>query len=185
MSIPPGTRIIQGQNQRRNENDGKPSGIRVRKITDETPNLQIQESDFVWNNLHNLKYVEVINEFHDIIAGQFAGQRHEDSFRIVYDKRGEPVSSVLLAPAISPRFESYPAMRIYMYDKNSGKLVDFLQYYLNLTKANYECNKNEGEKYWNIGYSFRDYYRLPDATTKSLEKLVQNFGKDDYLFQRL
>ncbi|XP_046746468.1 acid sphingomyelinase-like phosphodiesterase 3b [Diprion similis] len=138
-----------------------------------------KENLLVWSNGHNRRYLRIISKFRDVVAAQFAGHRHEDTFRLVYDRKGKAVSAVLLAPPMSPRFGNYPKIRIYMYDKHSGKLIDYVQYYFNLTKANQDADMTSPEKYWEVSYSFRDFYRLPDATTSSFEKLVKNFQSDN------
>ncbi|XP_015516968.2 acid sphingomyelinase-like phosphodiesterase 3a [Neodiprion lecontei] len=143
-----------------------------------------KENLLVWSNGHNRRYLRIISRYRDVVAAQFAGHRHEDTFRLVYNRKGKAVSAVLLAPAMSPRFGNYPAIRIYMYDKHSGKLIDYVQYYFNLTKANLDADMTRPEKYWEVSYSFRDFYRLPDATPSSFEKLVKNFQTSNVVFDR-
>lgn len=42
----------------------------------------------VWSDKHNRQYLKIINDHHDTIAAQFGGHRHEDTFRMVYNRQG-------------------------------------------------------------------------------------------------
>jgi len=35
------------------------------------------------------RYLKLVREYHSVIAGQFFGHFHSDSFRVFYEKNGE------------------------------------------------------------------------------------------------
>lgn len=41
-----------------------------------------------YTSFHNQKYIEIIRNYSRVIAGQFFGHLHSDTFRIMQDKNG-------------------------------------------------------------------------------------------------
>ncbi|XP_021954397.2 acid sphingomyelinase-like phosphodiesterase 3b [Folsomia candida] len=138
----------------------------------------------------NKRYLRLVRDYHSIIAGQFFGHFHSDSFRVFYEKMDKtkgkflernPISYLFLAPAVSPRKSTLgdeigpnnPGLRLYQYNTSSGQIYDYTQYYLNLTEAN-EMNRAE----WKILYNFTNYYRLQNVSAASLSDLAFSFLKD-------
>lgn len=84
---------------------------------------------------------------------------------------------MFLAPAVTPWKNSLPtvgsnnpAVRLYQYNKTSGQIVDYFQYYLNMTAANL-ANK----AHWLLEYQAAATYPISDVSAKSLDQLVQSF----------
>ncbi|CAH0605620.1 unnamed protein product [Chrysodeixis includens] len=114
----------------------------------------------------NARLVHVIRAFSDVIAGQFYGHRHADTFRLIYSE-GRPVSWALLAPSVTPRGAgsiSNPGLRLYKFDSNTGKVLDYTQYYLDVTR---------GEAHWAIEYNLTQYYGLREVNAVSLDALAE------------
>ncbi|XP_050664419.1 acid sphingomyelinase-like phosphodiesterase 3a [Leptidea sinapis] len=117
----------------------------------------------------NARLVHVVRAFSDVIAGQFYGHRHADTFRIIYSE-GRPVSWALLAPSVTPRGAgsiSNPGLRLYKFDTNNGKVLDYTQYYLDVT------GKRGGELHWGVEYNLTQYYGLREVTAASLDGLAK------------
>ncbi len=66
-----------------------------------------------------------------------------------------------------------PSIRLYKYDKKTGKILEIMQYYLNLTAANAD-NKAD----WLMEYEFTKTYGVPDMSAQSLRHLVDDFIPD-------
>ncbi|CAH0407184.1 unnamed protein product [Chilo suppressalis] len=116
----------------------------------------------------NARLLHVIKGFSDIIAGQFYGHRHADTFRLIY-RDGRPVSWALLAPSLTPRGAgsiSNPGLRLYKFDSNTGKVLDYTQYYLDVTNT-------RGEAHWAVEYNLTQYYGLREVSATSLEALAE------------
>ncbi|KAJ2952181.1 hypothetical protein O0L34_g4461 [Tuta absoluta] len=114
----------------------------------------------------NSRLLFIIRQFSDVIAGQFYGHRHTDTFRLVYSE-GRPVSWAMLAPSLTPRGAgsiSNPGLRLYKFDSKTGKVLDYTQYYLDVTK---------GDIHWAVEYNLTQYYQLRDVSAVSLDGLAQ------------
>lgn len=113
----------------------------------------------------NARLVHVIRSFSDVIAGQFYGHRHADTFRLIYSE-GQPVSWALLAPSVTPRGAgsiSNPGLRLFKFDSKTGKVLDYTQYYLDVTK---------GDIHWAVEYNLTQYYGLREVSAASLDALA-------------
>ncbi|XP_052756070.1 acid sphingomyelinase-like phosphodiesterase 3a [Galleria mellonella] len=119
----------------------------------------------------NAKYLQTVRRHSRIIAGQFFGHLHADTFRVIYD-HDRPVSWALLAPSVSPHRDpagsSNPGLRLYKFDTNNGKVLDYTQYYLDLSAA----NRNTGAAEWTAEYNLTQYYGLHDVSANSLHNLA-------------
>ncbi|CAB3239462.1 unnamed protein product [Arctia plantaginis] len=118
----------------------------------------------------NAKYLQTVRRHAKIIAGQFFGHLHADTFRVIYDN-DRPVSWALLAPSVSPHRDpadsSNPGLRLYKFDTNTGKVLDYTQYYLDLAGA----NRNLAE--WAAEYNLTQYYGLHEVSATSLHNLAE------------
>ncbi|CAK1546239.1 unnamed protein product [Leptosia nina] len=120
----------------------------------------------------NGKYLRMVRRYARIIAGQFFGHLHADTFRVIYDKE-HPVSWALLAPSVSPHRElggsSNPGLRLYKFDTDTGKVLDYTQIYLDLATANRADTGAE----WIAEYNLTQYYGLRDVSAESLHNLAE------------
>ncbi|CAL8136061.1 unnamed protein product [Orchesella dallaii] len=138
----------------------------------------------------NKRYLKLVRDYHDVIAGQFFGHFHSDSFRIFYEKldktkgkflERDPISYLFIAPAVSPRKSMFadeigpnnPGLRLYQFNTTSGQIYDYSQYYLNLTEANV---RDRAE--WKILYNLTNYYQLNNVSAASLSDLAFSFLKE-------
>ncbi|XP_048413825.1 acid sphingomyelinase-like phosphodiesterase 3b isoform X6 [Stegostoma tigrinum] len=73
----------------------------------------------------NSRYVEIIQKYHSVIAGQFFGHHHTDSFRMFYNQSGSPIGVMFVTPGITPwkttlpgveNGANNPAIRIFEYN---------------------------------------------------------------------
>nr|XP_018905001.1 PREDICTED: acid sphingomyelinase-like phosphodiesterase 3b [Bemisia tabaci]XP_018905002.1 PREDICTED: acid sphingomyelinase-like phosphodiesterase 3b [Bemisia tabaci]XP_018905003.1 PREDICTED: acid sphingomyelinase-like phosphodiesterase 3b [Bemisia tabaci]XP_018905004.1 PREDICTED: acid sphingomyelinase-like phosphodiesterase 3b [Bemisia tabaci]XP_018905005.1 PREDICTED: acid sphingomyelinase-like phosphodiesterase 3b [Bemisia tabaci] len=121
---------------------------------------------------HTRRYLELVRKYSDIIVGQFFGHLHSDTFRIVYNETGHPVSWMMMAPSVSPRVPSggnnNPGIRLYKFDTDTGQVLDYTQYYLDLANAN-----ERGQADWVPEYNLTSYYQLREVSTSSLHSLAE------------
>ncbi|KAF2879438.1 hypothetical protein ILUMI_26738 [Ignelater luminosus] len=93
----------------------------------------------------------------------------------------------MLAPSLTPRRTTdgpnNPGLRLYKFDKDTGQVLDYTQYYLDLSNAN-----TKGEAEWTVEYNFSSYYGITNITPLSLhnlaEKLTQLSPSDNTAFSR-
>ncbi|XP_076678490.1 cyclic GMP-AMP phosphodiesterase SMPDL3A isoform X2 [Andrena cerasifolii] len=132
---------------------------------------------------HNAKYLKLVALHSDIIRGQFFGHWHSDTFRVVYSDTGLPVSWIMMAPSVSPSSPggpNNPGLRLYKFETNTGQVLDYTQYYLNLPEANLNGKAN-----WLVEYSMLEYYDLQEITAITLHDLADRFTQsNDYAFVR-
>ncbi|KAB0393356.1 hypothetical protein E2I00_012048, partial [Balaenoptera physalus] len=74
----------------------------------------------------NQEYLKVVRKHHRVIAGQFFGHHHTDSFRMFYDDAGTPISVMFLTPGVTPwkttlpgvvNGANNPGIRVFEYDR--------------------------------------------------------------------
>nr|XP_026484291.1 acid sphingomyelinase-like phosphodiesterase 3a [Vanessa tameamea]XP_026484292.1 acid sphingomyelinase-like phosphodiesterase 3a [Vanessa tameamea]XP_026484293.1 acid sphingomyelinase-like phosphodiesterase 3a [Vanessa tameamea] len=127
----------------------------------------------------NTKYLRLVRRHARIIAGQFFGHLHVDTFRVIYDKE-QPVSWAFLAPSVSPHHDpagsSNPGLRLYKFDSDNGKVLDYTQFYLDLAVAN-RAGAGAGAgavagAEWVAEYNLTQYYVLRDVSAESLHHLA-------------
>ncbi|XP_055623192.1 acid sphingomyelinase-like phosphodiesterase 3b [Toxorhynchites rutilus septentrionalis] len=127
---------------------------------------------------NNLRYLRLVKKYSSIIQGQFFGHLHSDSFRVVYSDNGTPVSWMMIAPSISPRrmgLSNNPAMRLYKFDTDTGQVLDYTQYYLDLQQANLI-----EEAVWQPEYNLTTYYYgLGEVSAMALHNLADRFNQPD------
>ncbi|KAF6207898.1 hypothetical protein GE061_016347 [Apolygus lucorum] len=123
---------------------------------------------------HNTRYHNMVRKYAGVVAGQFFGHLHSDSFRIIYDQQGSPVSTIFLTPAITPKKTSSgtnnPALRLYTFDTDNGQILNYIQYFMNLTSSN-----QQAEALWEEEYNFTRYYGIEEVTPHEMNELAQSF----------
>nr|XP_022908691.1 acid sphingomyelinase-like phosphodiesterase 3b [Onthophagus taurus] len=132
---------------------------------------------------NNRKYLKLIRKYSSIIQAQFFGHLHSDSFRVIYNEKGHPVSWIMLSPAVTPRRTTdganNPGLRLYKFKKDTGQILDYTQYYLDLSQAN-EDQKIEPE--WLIEYNFSSYYGISNITPLSLHTLAERLTSQSGIY---
>ncbi|KAH3667526.1 hypothetical protein OGAPHI_003175 [Ogataea philodendri] len=108
------------------------------------------DSDCVipWSNLFN----EIVNDYSDIIKGQFYGHSHEDKFILNFDYKSNAVGVQYLAPSITTFTDLNTGYRVYKVDPESYEIVESLTYY-----ADISATSNDTPPEWKLEYSARDY----------------------------
>ncbi|XP_036172905.1 acid sphingomyelinase-like phosphodiesterase 3a isoform X1 [Myotis myotis] len=130
--------------------------------------------------LYNEKLIDIFRKYSNVIAGQFYGHTHKDSIMVLSDEKGSPINSAFVAPAVTPvkgalqKETNNPGVRLFQYDPHDYKLLDMLQFYLNLTDANLK-----GESNWQLEYTLTQTYDIEDLQPKSLYGLAKEFAALD------
>ncbi|KAJ8681956.1 hypothetical protein QAD02_017748 [Eretmocerus hayati] len=124
---------------------------------------------------HNARYLQLVQQYSDIIRGQFFGHWHSDTFRIVYNDLDKPVSWIMATPSITPYRSggpNNPGLRLYKFESDTGQVLDYAQYYLDLARANSDKRAN-----WQLEYNLREHYSLTEITPSSLNDLADRFTR--------
>ncbi|XP_006164657.2 acid sphingomyelinase-like phosphodiesterase 3b [Tupaia chinensis] len=134
----------------------------------------------------NEQYLQLVRKHHQVIAGQFFGHHHTDSFRLFYDQAGAPISAMFLTPGVSPwkttlpgvaNGANNPGIRVFEYDRATLSLQDMVTYFMNLSQAN-----AQGTPRWELEYRLTQAYGVRDASARSMhEALGRITGNRDAL----
>ncbi|VCX30452.1 unnamed protein product [Gulo gulo] len=147
--------------------------------------LPYSSSTTAMREFHNEKLINIFRKYSSVIVGQFYGHTHRDSMMVLSDEKGSPINSLFVAPAVTPvksvlqKQTNNPGVRLFQYDPHDYKLLDMLQYYLNLTDANLK-----GESDWKLEYVLTQTYSIEDLQPESLYGLAKQFavpGNEQFL----
>ncbi|XP_040085738.1 acid sphingomyelinase-like phosphodiesterase 3b isoform X2 [Oryx dammah] len=136
----------------------------------------------------NEEYLKVVQRHHRVIAGQFFGHHHTDSFRMFYDGAGAPISVMFLTPGVTPwkttlpgvvNGANNPGIRVFEYDRATLSLQDMVTYFLNLSQAN-----ALGAPRWELEYRVTEAYGVPDAGARSMHAALGRIASDQGALQR-
>lgn len=125
---------------------------------------------------HNEQLVSIFREYSHVVAGHFYGHTHRDSIMVLLDQQGKPLSSLFVAPAVTPikhvlePYSNNPAFRVYLYDLKDYSMLDIWQYYLNLTEANMQQKSD-----WRLEYIMTEAFGLIDLQPLRLLQLGLTF----------
>ncbi|KAG7316394.1 hypothetical protein KOW79_019935 [Hemibagrus wyckioides] len=128
----------------------------------------------------NEKLVNIFRKYSDIIQGQFYGHTHRDSLMVLKDRKGKPVNSIFVTPAVTPyrsfleKHSNNPGVRMYLYNSQDYGLQDLWQFYLNLTEANRQEKPN-----WTLEYVMTKAFGIKDIQPESLHELALRFETPD------
>lgn len=145
---------------------------------DRAPNPTLSSGHGGLLDHHNTRFLKLVKRNADIIVGQFFSNRHSDTFRVVYNDSGSPVSWMLMPPSVTPRRtqggSNNPGIRLYKYDNSTGNVLDYSQYYLDLKRAN-----REGRAEWKLGYNLTSYYSMREVSARSFHQVAESFTSSE------
>jgi len=116
----------------------------------------------------NSAFLDIVQQFTDVIEIQLYGHEHSDGLRLTPGP-----SLALMAPAVTPWDSSTPTdprnpgLRLFQFEKDTGRILNYEQFFLNLTQAN-----EEGRADWQLEYDFLGYYGLDDMELDTVAGLV-------------
>jgi sphingomyelin phosphodiesterase acid-like 3 len=117
----------------------------------------------LWQDQYLSKYYELLAKYQGVVMGQLFGHLHSDEFRLT--KVGGFSYPLLLAPSITPIYGNNPSIRVVRYEQDSGLMLDYDTYYLDLTSDTPE---------WRKGASFQDSFPVLNLSSISLEHILAN-----------
>ncbi|NXY87109.1 ASM3B phosphodiesterase, partial [Alcedo cyanopectus] len=135
----------------------------------------------------NQRYLAMVQKHHKVIAAQFFGHHHTDSFRMFYSDAGSPINVMFLAPGVTPwkttlpgvtNGANNPGIRVVDYDPATLQVLDMVTYYLNLTRA------NAGSPRWEQEYRLTEAFQVPDGSARSLQMVLEQLSGDPRALQR-
>ncbi|NWI88116.1 ASM3B phosphodiesterase, partial [Pitta sordida] len=142
----------------------------------------------------NQRYLAIVQRHHRVIAAQFFGHHHTDSFRMFYSSTGSPINVMFLAPGVTPwkttlpgvnNGANNPGIRVVDYDQDTLQVLDMVTYYLNLTRANMMGSAGEeGVPEWEEEYRLTEAFQVPDGSAGSMQTVLERLSGDSRYLQR-
>lgn len=108
----------------------------------------------------------IVCNYSNVIVNQFWGHTHTDQFKI-YNCSNNIKSHLYIAPSIVPDKHN-PSVRFYQYNRNTFELINYEQYWLNLTRV---IKKKQPEPF-QLLYSAKNTYQLDNLNSTSWFKLA-------------
>ncbi|CAL1269215.1 unnamed protein product [Larinioides sclopetarius] len=141
---------------------------------------------------HLESYLNILHKYSPIISAQLYGHFHMDMFQVYQYNTGVFEGSSLLASSVTPWHSNKndnvsipvnPSVRLIHYSRTDARLLEFDQYYLNLTKVN-NITKMPEEKtnVYELLYSFAKFYGVPDLSTESLVQVYEILKRNMTVF---
>lgn len=117
----------------------------------------------------------------DVIIAHFYGHSHHDEFEVIRDVAtdSEAVGIVFVAPSVTPNGGVNPSFRVYNYDRTTFEILDYTQYYFNVTEA----NLNDGAE-WKKSYSLLEEYGMNGTTPADFQNFGVRMFHDNDLFEK-
>ncbi len=129
-------------------------------------------------NEYNSIIKQIIWTYRDIIKYQWWGHSHNDQFILYqntdYNNKTSSFSLGMVGPSIMPD-KRFPAFRIYDYNPDTFQLIDYTQYYCNLSKVILTDNLEYTKQ-----YSFKELYNLDGLEVSDFEKLYKGIQNGTY-----
>lgn len=110
-----------------------------------------------WHTKCIEKYSELASKYQSTIIGHLYAHTHQDNYGLLTDPTSnKPVGVVNLAPSGVSTYN--PSIRQYSYNVNNGALLDYNQYYTNLTSDNQAHSLYWQKEYtWTQAYNYRSW----------------------------
>ncbi|XP_055862676.1 sphingomyelin phosphodiesterase-like isoform X2 [Biomphalaria glabrata] len=131
---------------------------------------------------HNL--YNIVNRYENTIVNQFYGHSHHDWIMMFYDNATftRPLGFGFVSPSVTTYSFNNPIYRIYTMDGNytgsSWAVLDYNNFYMNLTEAN-----AKGNPQWIFEYNPKKDYNMTGLYANDWDDLIQRLQKNDTLFQ--
>lgn len=143
-------------------------------------------------NDYSIYWNKILLRYKDTIAAIFTGHVHRDEFEIGYsnftDQSAETASIMAyITPALTPT-SGYPNFRIYSIDPDTFDVVDFTEYYSNMSAPGYQT-KPVWEKYYSVKEAYGTLLDPPvtdewaPLSPAFWHNLTVLFEKNDTVFQ--
>jgi len=122
---------------------------------------------------------EIFTNYSDVIINHFYGHTHDDQFEVLVSDTNEALTMLYVAPSVTTFYARNPSFRVYQYNTTSFEVVDYYQFFFNMTKANSE----DTEPTWELSYSAKSQYQLYDLSANSWLQLAEDLTSNNTLWQ--
>ena len=134
------------------------------------------------------RYLALVDRFSHIIRGHFFGHVHADEYFLLkgYVDNTTATDTVFMPGSLTTYSNNFPTFRIMEFDQESNIMVNYKNYFMNLTKMdilNYTkeevlSGKGNLSALFDFEYEFQKTYNLSDCSVGNMEKLSDSFEKN-------
>lgn len=124
-------------------------------------------------------YESLMVRYRDTVVLQVAGHTHTDEFRLLKDENNTVHSMVYVSPSFSTGGMKNPSMRLYYLDNTTYEVIDYEQYYFNLSM--YPSQAPEPIPSIVQLYNASSEYGITDFSPAGWEELLARFYTDQDL----
>ncbi|KAM9959597.1 hypothetical protein ACTFIR_000680 [Dictyostelium discoideum] len=152
------------------------AGERVWIIGHVPPGYNEKYDVFNFHKQFNDEYLFSFSQYSDIIEFHIYGHEHTDTFRLFYDDPNdhindiEPTGIMFLSPSLTPWMNQFlpalpnnPGLRLYEYNITSFALLDYYQFWTNLTD-----NIISGNIDWQLEYRATEFFNTFNLSPVSM-----------------
>jgi len=149
-----------------------PPGVNVYKTIHENNPKKPVEAYLYWQKEYNNQYMDILDNYSDIIFTTMAGHTHMDDFKL--HNTANSKSTIHISPSISPVFGNNPAFQVVEYNRSSANFTDFTTYYINL--------EDMDKAKWKKEYTFSESYPIRDMSAYGYDSLFIYISNNDKYF---
>lgn len=85
----------------------------------------------------NSNFLNLINQYHNIIKGVLASHTHFDQLNIIENAKGKKLLLVSYTPGVSPQHGNNPGFKSYTYNSNNFDIINATTYYTTPTASSW------------------------------------------------
>lgn len=123
--------------------------------------LHIPPSNDKKDEKYKNRLIYYLSKYSETIVATFSGHIHSDNFKLYFNNIGNLVGFGTIPSSLMPN-KINPSFRVIEYDKDNGKLLNYIQYSVDLN----ETIKNNNIRYY-VNYNFKDIYGIDDMSKES------------------
>jgi len=136
-------------------------------------------------------YYDVIREYADVVNNVFVGHTHCDEWQILGSfppnvsstndysaSYSKPFAVLFNAGAVTPYGGTNPMFRLFTYDRSTLEILDFKQYWFNLTLSN-----ELRQPIWEVGYDMKETYKLQGLSPSEIMNMTISLTSNDQMWQ--
>ena len=148
-----------------------------------------------WCPQYQRRFKEVIARWPNVVQGLMFGDYSQNVVRVMGGSAAGAGQVVHIHPGLSPRKNVNPAARVYQFDTNTGRIVDYHQHYVDLNALQLtrlqQHQQGQGEEeeeqegvVWSWQYSAKDYYGMSEYGAEGWLNVVKRMGSEAELMER-
>ncbi len=124
----------------------------------------------MWKQEFMTRYLQLIEEYEDILHASFTGHTHMDDYRIdqINDR---PVLLHKIAPAVSPIFGNNPAFQVFQVNQQSSVIENWETFYLPLSSV-------KSQPKWQREYDGQATYQVNALTATEMTKFFRDMREN-------